>query len=119
MKRNILILAIIMTMLVGFTGIAMAGTQDFTLVNNTGVDLYEIYISPSNTDEWEENVLHGHVLYNGNSFFIGFSGYSNAYWDIKIVDGNGNYVDWRDINLNNVYRVKLFWDGNQYRAQCN
>ena len=118
LRRNIVILTIIISIMVGFTGVAMAGTQDFTLVNNTGVDICKVYISPNDSNDWEENILHG-VLYNGDSKFIRFSGYTTADWDIKVVDRTGQYLYWRGIDLNNVYKVTLYFDGSQFQAQCD
>jgi hypothetical protein len=33
------------------------GKQDFSLVNQTGYDISEVYVSPANSSDWEEDVL--------------------------------------------------------------
>lgn len=38
---------------------------DFTLHNNTGYQIEEVYVSPTDTDDWEEDVLGEEVLENG------------------------------------------------------
>ena len=36
---------------------AQEAKQDFTLVNKTGYDISELYVSPSHSDSWEEDLL--------------------------------------------------------------
>ena len=49
-----------------------AGQQDFTLYNETGVDIYQLYVSPASTDQWEEDVLGVDVLEDGDAVDISF-----------------------------------------------
>ena len=39
------------------SAIALAEDIAFTLYNETNVDLVELYVSPSNIDDWEENLI--------------------------------------------------------------
>src|SRR5215213_5597937 len=48
------------------------GKQDFTLVNQTGVSINELYVSPHTTNEWEEDILGQDTLANGDSVDITF-----------------------------------------------
>ena len=43
----------------GFAGAASAqeAKQDFKLVNSTGYELKELYVSPSKAGDWQEDVL--------------------------------------------------------------
>jgi hypothetical protein len=79
--------------------VAQAGTQDFTLVNSSGVDIYELYISESANDDWEEDVLGDGILADGARIDITFSGRSACLWDMKAVDGEGTSVLWNGVNL--------------------
>ena len=38
------------------------GKQNFTLVNQTGYDISEVYVSPANSSDWEEDVLGEDIL---------------------------------------------------------
>ncbi|MEM9552805.1 MAG: hypothetical protein AAGC60_00980 [Acidobacteriota bacterium] len=78
---------------------AMAGTQDFTLVNQTGDTLWEIYISETSNDDWEEDVLGRDVLDNGARLDISFHGRRACLWDIMVIDEYENSVTWNSINL--------------------
>jgi predicted HTH transcriptional regulator len=94
-----------------FSSAAFAqGKQDFTLVNKTGVEIHELYVSPHSTDDWEEDVLGQDTLSNGDSVEITFSARERAkMWDLKIVDGKGNSIEWENLNLLEIYKVTLHY----------
>ena len=37
--------------------VAAEARQDFELVNKTGYDISHVYVSPTKSDDWEEDVL--------------------------------------------------------------
>jgi hypothetical protein len=89
-------------------GRALAGDQDFTLVNQTGVEIHEIYISSAATDDWEEDVLDLDTLPDGSSVTIQFSpGEDATYWDLKVVDGDGGELVWQRLNLKEISTLTL------------
>lgn len=89
--------------------VAFAGEQDFTLVNRTGVDIYELYVAPSDQTDWEEDVLGADILADGDSVHVTFSSAEDSeLWDIKVVDGHGNDVHWLQVDLTSVSRVTLY-----------
>jgi len=106
MKKTLLIFIIVSILIVGFASIAYASSHVFYLVNYTGVDIYAVYVSPSNSSNWGGNVIGG-VLYNGYQVPIALYGY-NSYWDLMIEDRDGNRVYWRNIQLNNINRYTLY-----------
>lgn len=86
-----------------------AGQQDFILVNHTGATLYNLYISASNVNDWEEDVLGDQILESGWQKKIYFSNYENRrYWDLKVVDAYGNEVYWRHIDLLRITKITLY-----------
>ena len=113
MKRWMMIMGVILLFAMGGAA-TLAGPQDFVLYNQTGVDIYEVYVSPSNSNYWGSDVLGGDILYNGYNTRITFNNYSQAYWDLKVKDRNGNSLYWRNINLLRYSRIYLRYDG--YRA---
>ncbi len=85
-----------------------AGKQDFTVVNKTGVEIHELYVSPHSSDDWEEDVLGKDTLADGDSQDITFDRKSTAkMWDLKIVDGKGNSIEWTSLNLLEISKVTL------------
>lgn len=114
--RKLLSLAI----LVAFAAIAVpsvfarganeAGTQnkqDFTLHNETGQEITEVYVSPTGVDDWEEDILGTDTLPNGESVAISFSRRKENMWDIKVVFRNGKNSVWTKLNLSQITDVTL------------
>ena len=84
---------------VAFVPPAFAATQDFSLVNQTGVEIYSLFISESANDDWEEDVLGDKVLPDGQRMSITFAGRSACLWDLMVTDDEGSSVTWTGINL--------------------
>jgi hypothetical protein len=86
---------------------------DFVLVNKTGYGIKGIYIGPSTSEEWGENLLkEGATLENNQTFTLKFSAKATApKWDIKIewVDG-GDAVYWKGFKLADIHTITLKYD---------
>lgn len=89
---------------------AHAGTQDFVLVNSSGVVIYELYISETRNDDWEDDVLGEDVFDTGGRLAVSFSGRDACLWDMLAVDGNGNSVTWTSLNLCTSHVIELTCD---------
>ena len=62
-----------------------AGDQDFVLVNKTGYDIDEVYVSPANAKHWGDDVMGKDTLDNGDKVTIQFSHKEKECdWDMKI-----------------------------------
>ncbi len=93
------------------------GKQDFTLHNETGVEIHELYVAPHDSDNWEEDVLGRDTLPDGESVEITFARKEKAkLWDIKIVDGEENSVEWESLNLLEIAEVTLHKKGDKVWA---
>lgn len=93
-----------------FPAKVLAGTQDFTLVNHSGFDIYEIYISETANDVWGEDILEEDVLANGGRVPVVFGDHPACMWDIKVVDREDTEVEWSGINLCEASVVVLTCD---------
>jgi hypothetical protein len=90
---------------------AVAGTQDFTVINGTGKTIQNIYVSESAKDNWEEDVLDQDTLANGQRFEIAFDRSSKAcLWDLKVTYDTGRSATWNAIDLCRVSVVALRYD---------
>ena len=79
---------------------ALAGQQDFIVRNETGTDIVRLYVSTSNTNDWEEDVLGRDVLESGGATRINFSDSAQGcYHDLKAVFRDGEIIERQDINL--------------------
>jgi hypothetical protein len=87
-----------------------AGKQDFILHNQTGVEIHEVYVSPVSSGDWQEDVLGKDTLADGDSVKITFEDHEkHAHWDLKIVDGKGNSIEWHDLNLIEIAELTLHY----------
>lgn len=86
--------------------------QDFTVVNNTGVLIYDLYVTPADAEEWGEDILGVETLEDGASVDISFSGYSDStcLWDVMIGDTEGNYFWLEDVDLCTVFTLTFTSD---------
>lgn len=84
--------------------------QDFTLHNETGVEIQSLYVSPADSDDWEEDVLGQDTLEQGQSVHIRFSRQEKAdFWDIKVTDKDGNSLEWHKLKLSEISDVTLYY----------
>jgi len=98
--------------------VAFAGDQDFTLVNDTGLTIDQLYISPTKADNWEEDILGVDVLKHGEEVHITFSrDEKTRHWDIMIVDEEGDKIYWRDIDLIQAEKITLSYEDEKPTAE--
>jgi hypothetical protein len=90
------------------TTASSAADQDFTLVNDTGVTIDKLYISPHNSDDWEEDILGTDTLSSGETLDIKFHRAEKApEWDLRIEDKQGNSIEWENLNLLEIAKITL------------
>jgi hypothetical protein len=106
-NKTIVALSLSLVAAAGLAVRAYAGTQDFTLVNNTGVDIHNLFVSESAKDDWEEDVLGDQVLADGESVDVNFEGKNACMWDMMVKDEAGAGVYWRKIDLCKASQVTL------------
>ena len=69
---------------------AFAEDLVFTLVNNSSVNITEMYVSKHSTDKWEENILNGATIDAGTQSDITISdGATTCDYDMRFVGDNG------------------------------
>ena len=84
--------------------------QDFLLINRTGYDISEVYISPAKADDWEEDILGSDdSLDDGEQREIKFHRVGKTcLWDLKVVyDEDDSTAVWHDINLCEVSKITI------------
>ena len=83
---------------------------DFKLVNATGYDIKELYVSPSGQKEWGPNVVKT-GLKDGQTLELTFSEKATAEkWDLKAVYIDGEIAEWSAVKLVEVEKITLHWD---------
>jgi len=81
---------------------------DFSLTNFTGGPLTGVYLSPSASSGWEENLLGGSELKSGTTLNISFSPNETAImWDLRIEGALGGYAEWKNLKLEDISDIRL------------
>ena len=75
------------------------------VVNNCGYPIYYIYISQSNTDDWEEDVLGDNVLIPGQTVNVRLP--RNGTWDFMAVDVDGDTYELYGIRVPGTNRISI------------
>jgi len=99
MTRNLGFATLVLGLLLLIAPVARAGTQDFTLVNASGVDIYSLFISETGNDNWEEDILGVDVLLDGERLQIEFAGHTACLWDMMVTDEEDEALVWQALNL--------------------
>lgn len=95
-----------------------AGKQDFTLTNKTGYVINEVYVSPSQSDDWQNDVLGQDTLDNGQTVHIKFSRATQACeWDLKVTYTDGESAEWNNFNLCEVSKIRIFYTNGETSAE--
>lgn len=97
--------------------VAQQSKLDFTLLNRTGVVISELYVSPDEADDWEEDVLGRDVLKHNESLDITFQrSEKSCDWDLKIVDEDGHEIEWDSLDLCAASHITLLYQNNKPTA---
>lgn len=108
--RQILALAFGLVSLMPLGAFAQ-GKQDFTLVNRTGYQIDEVYVAPSNSNDWEDDVLGRDVLENGQRVDISFAAKTRAcMYDVKVAYSDKTTAEWEKFDLCKVSKITIFYD---------
>lgn len=91
-----------------FGAVAMA--NDIQIINKTSFDIHEVYVSDTEVNDWEEDILGDEVLESGDAATVTIEG-NHEGWDLKAVDGDGNSVVWTNLNLTGATKISLYADG--------
>jgi hypothetical protein len=108
------VMGIGLVVLAGFAGSAQAqeAKQDFRLVNKTGYEIKEVYVSPSKSSDWEEDILGEGVFGDKEAREIHFHrDVKTCHWDLKVVyTEDSSSAVWSDIDLCSVEKITIHYD---------
>ena len=97
---------------VAMTNTTFAGKQDFVLVNQTGRDIVNLYVTPTNSYNWNDDILGVDVLPNGETTEIVFDrNEKDRYWSMMATFSDGNDWVWEKIDLFSISKITLRFDG--------
>lgn len=86
---------------------AMADNLEFEFENNSSFSIVELYASPSNVEQWEEDILGEDILEAGESARVTIrDGRRTCEYDLKIVFEDGDEItDTADLCETQSYQV--------------
>jgi hypothetical protein len=97
---------------------AIAGDQDFTLVNKTGVEIHALHVSPADANKWGPDILGKDTLEDGQSLEIKFhEDEESEKWDLRIEDKDGHAIEWEDLNLMKINKITLHYSDGKATAE--
>ena len=105
--KKMFAVGMVMALLLGFSSSVFAGAQDFTLVNRTGVTIVSVFVCPNNSKTWGDDIMGRDVLASGDSVDILFDpGDKVTYWDIRVEDKSGDFLEWDKFNLKKSIKLR-------------
>ena len=108
---GVLLLLVLMTL----PGVALAGSQDFTLINRSPFRIVGFWVAPANSDNWEENILEGTSVAPNSSIEITFDNTNNVqWWNFRIKDSSGKTWNWekKDYDLTQISQITYYYQQN-------
>ena len=92
--------------------IAQEAKQDFTLINKTGYELKEIYVGPTKSDDWGNDIMGDNTVPDGSSVNVHFQPkVQTCKWDLKVVyTVDSSKAIWYDIDLCTVDKITIRYD---------
>ena len=98
------------TVVCAFLFLSIAAEAGVIIVHNeTGFDLWEIYLSDSGTNDWEEDVMGANIFEADTILRINVTGSWDSF-DLMAVDGEGNQVIWYNLP-GSVSEIAIYADG--------
>ncbi|MDP9004549.1 MAG: argininosuccinate lyase [Verrucomicrobiota bacterium] len=107
-KTSIAAVALSLFSLLGVTHSFAEGKQDFTLHNETGKVIKEVYVGPTQSEEWGDDVMGKEVVGEGESVLITFHPKATAnHWDLKIVFDDDKWTVWTNFDLTTISDITI------------
>jgi hypothetical protein len=107
-KTSIAAAALSLFSLLGVTPSFAEGKQDFTLHNATGKVITEVYVGPTKSEEWGDDVMGKEVVGDGESVLITFHPKATAtHWDLKIVFDDDKWTVWTNFDLTTISDITI------------
>jgi hypothetical protein len=120
MKNKVLFLFVIVAGLFLFSAKnSSAQALTYQVVNNTGVTLVDVYVTPSETNNWGNDILPNDLFENGSTITVTIpADYgTTCMFDMKITDAAGGHVTFTGIDACKLVKLQINGDGTyQYLA---
>ena len=106
-KRKLLIIFSLFTLLNLFS-------QEVVVINKTGFDIYNVYLSPSGLEQWSEDLQPFDVILKDRYKIIDVSAYDETYFDFRFIDIDGDEYIKKNVDLKLHRKVVVSLDDLAY-----
>jgi len=114
------IVAVMVLSLAACTGFGGSRGNTVNIQNLLGIDIQELYISPSTEDTWGEDLLGGETMRTGGIAELQLASAQNNTYDIQLRDSHGYIWKFMNVELANGAEAKLkVEDGTPYCSVTN
>lgn len=88
---------------------AAESRQNFTIVNRTGYDISEVYVSPAKAKNWGEDILGDDELDDDGEQLVRFKrAEKTCLWDLKVVySEDDSEAIWYDVDLCKITKITI------------
>lgn len=109
MKKFSFILAFVLCML-ALSKDVNSQSQNFSMTNNTGMIIIDVFISPNDENNWGSDVIPKDMILDGETFDFTFTGVdpSKCVWDILFTAQDGNKYYMQDVDLCATTSITLY-----------
>ena len=113
MKKFIFVLTVTACAMLCYTSTASSQALTFNIMNNTGVTLNNIYVTPSETTTWGNDILPESMFDNGATVTVSIpADYGQTCkFDVKITDVPGNAVIFKNVDACALHTLTINGDG--------
>ncbi|MBF0530358.1 MAG: hypothetical protein HQK55_14015 [Deltaproteobacteria bacterium] len=96
-------------MILGFSQVVWAASQDFTVVNATGKTIDRLFVAHASENDWGDDILGRDTMSHGEYWDITFTGYSSSHcsFDLRVEMTDGSITEWDNLNLCNIRKITL------------
>ncbi len=120
MNRKLLFLLVLIAVVSLFSvKNSSAQALSYDVVNNTGVTLVDVFVSPSETSNWGNDILPNNLFENGSTITVTIPAEygSSCLFDMKITDAVGGHITFTGIDACKLVKLQINGDGTyQYLA---
>ncbi|HEX2786894.1 MAG TPA: hypothetical protein VHP32_03245 [Ignavibacteria bacterium] len=108
MKKSLLYLFLLGALFI-LNSSVQAQNQNFSMTNNTGMTLIDVFISPSDSDSWGPDVIPKDMILDGETFDFTFTDVSaeQCMWDIMFTADDGVKYYMKGVNLCEITTITL------------
>jgi hypothetical protein len=119
MKKILFLLAIVAGLSFFSAKNSSAQALTYDVINNTGVTLVDVFVSPAEQNSWGNDILPNNLFENGATVTVNIPAEygTTCMFDMKITDGAGGHITFTGIDACKLITLQINGDGTyQYVA---